>query len=328
MEGMVVSYRPLGGESLGVRSLAALVETPDLRILLDAGASLAMRSRTLPHPEEYKELERTRNRIREAAQVADYVSISHYHFDHYTATWKDIDAVWTWSSYDAAREIYGGKIVFAKEYRSSINPSQRERGYIFGKMAKDFVKEIVYVDGKKIQVDDTTISFSGPMPHGEEGTPLGYVLMTSISHGDESILHCSDIQGPISSVTRDFILASKPTTLILSGPPLYLSGFKVDPTSVRRGIRNLEKLARAVPVTIVDHHLLRSIEGLATVSKLRGIAERSGNSIKTTAEYLTRENTLLEAERMRIYEEKPPSKDFLKWSRMRESKRAKTIPPY
>ena len=325
---MVISYRPLGGESLGVRSLAALVETPDLRILLDAGASLAMRSRTLPHPQEYKELERTRNRIREAARVADYVSISHYHFDHYTATWKDVDAVWTWSSYDVAQEIYGGKIVLAKEYRSGINPSQRERGYIFGKMAKDFVKEIVYVDGKRIQVGDTTLSFSGPMPHGEEGTQLGYVLITSINQGSESILHCSDVQGPISTETRDFILASKPTTLILSGPPLYLSGFKVDPPSVRRGIRNLEKLARVVPVTIVDHHLLRSIEGLATLGKLKGIAEKSGNSLKTNAEYLNRENTLLEAERMRIYEENPPDKDFLKWTRMRESKRAKTIPPY
>lgn len=324
----MISYLPLGGESLGVRSLAALVETPDLRILLDAGASLAMRSRTLPHPEEYKELERTRNRIRDAAKNADYVSISHYHLDHYTATWRDIEAVWTWSSYDAAQEIYGDKILLAKEYRSAINPSQRERGYIFGKMAKDFAKEILYVDGKKIQVNNTTISFSQPMPHGEEGTQLGYVLMVSINHGGESILHCSDIQGPISTNTRDFILASKPTTLTMSGPPLYLSGFKVDPPSVRRGVRNLESLVSVVPVTIVDHHLLRSLEGLETLDMLRKIAEKNGNSLKTNAEYLNRENTLLEAERIKIYEENPPSKDFLKWTRMKESKRAKTIPPY
>jgi predicted metallo-beta-lactamase superfamily hydrolase len=270
------------------------VETPDLRILLDAGVSLAMRSRTLPHPEEYKELQRTRMRIRDAAKVADYITISHYHFDHYTATWKDIDALWTWSSYDAAQEIYGDKVVLAKEYRNAINPSQRERGYIFGKMAKDFVKEIKYVDGKKIQVNDTTILFSDPVPHGEEGTQLGYVLITSILHG----------------------------------APLYLSGFKVDPPSVRRGVRNLETLVREVPMTIPDHHLLRSMEGMETLDKLRRVAEESGNSLKTNAEYLNRENTLLEAERKRLYEENPPSKEFLKWSKMKESKRARTIPPY
>ncbi len=81
-------------------------------------------------------------------------------------------------------------------------------------------------------------------------------------------------------------------------------------------------------MTIPDHHLLRSMEGMETLDKLRRVAEESGNSLKTNAEYLNRENTLLEAERIRLYEENPPSKEFLKWSKMKESKRSKTIPPY
>jgi len=41
-----------GAESLGVRSLATLVKTPDVKVFVDAGALLGMRSYLLPHPLE------------------------------------------------------------------------------------------------------------------------------------------------------------------------------------------------------------------------------------------------------------------------------------
>jgi len=51
---------PVGEESLGVRSMCLYVETRDVRILFDAGVSLAPRRFGLPpHP---RELERARVR--------------------------------------------------------------------------------------------------------------------------------------------------------------------------------------------------------------------------------------------------------------------------
>lgn len=82
----MIKITPLASESLGVRSLAVFVETPDIKLLLDAGASLAPRFGKLPHPLEYKALKAAREKIRRYAQRADLITITHYHFDHYTQT--------------------------------------------------------------------------------------------------------------------------------------------------------------------------------------------------------------------------------------------------
>ena len=140
---MGIKFEFAGAESLGVRSLATFVRTPDIKILLDAGASLGMRSSLLPHPLEYRSLKETKERITKYSKKADFITISHYHLDHYIATWKEVDAVWSWSSYEQAKEVYENKMVYAKAFRNNINISQRKRGYLFGKMASDFCKGIV-----------------------------------------------------------------------------------------------------------------------------------------------------------------------------------------
>jgi predicted metallo-beta-lactamase superfamily hydrolase len=67
---------PLAAESLGVRSMCTLVETPDVRILLDAGVSLCpSRFGLPPHPLEYKAIIEARRRIAEAAEMADVVTV-------------------------------------------------------------------------------------------------------------------------------------------------------------------------------------------------------------------------------------------------------------
>ena len=68
---------PLAAESLGVRSMCTYVETPDVRILLDAGASLCPnRFRLPPHPEEIKAIDLCRRKIAEAADKAEIVTLS------------------------------------------------------------------------------------------------------------------------------------------------------------------------------------------------------------------------------------------------------------
>ncbi|MCP8316690.1 MAG: MBL fold metallo-hydrolase [archaeon] len=195
---MTIKITPIASETLGVRSMATFVETPDVKLLIDAGASLGPRFGILPHPIEYKALKEARNSLERFAIKADAVTISHYHFDHYTATWSSIETKWTWSSYDVAKKIYSGKVILAKDYRDSINASQRKRGWIFSKIANEFAREIRYVDSSTIEFGDTLINFSQPLPHGEDDTSLGFVLSLHIKHCDEDLLYCPDFQGPIS----------------------------------------------------------------------------------------------------------------------------------
>ena len=57
---------PLADESLGVRSMAVYVETSTIRVLLDAGVSLApKRYGLLPHPAEFEALKEARGRLAE-----------------------------------------------------------------------------------------------------------------------------------------------------------------------------------------------------------------------------------------------------------------------
>ena len=88
-----IKVTPLAEESFGVRSMCTHVETSDIQIILDAGASLApKRNGYPPHPKEYDALAQCRKRINKAA-----------------------------------KKIYNAKLVLAKSYRSKVNASQRGR---------------------------------------------------------------------------------------------------------------------------------------------------------------------------------------------------------
>ena len=64
--------------------MCTFVETPDVKVLLDAGASLATRRHGHPpHLKEYQAMSECRKQILAAAESADVVTVSHYHFDHY-----------------------------------------------------------------------------------------------------------------------------------------------------------------------------------------------------------------------------------------------------
>ena len=91
-----IKVTPLAAESFGVRSMCTFVETPDVKVLLDAGISLCPNRFGLPpHPIEFKTIDRLRRRIAEAADKAEVVTISHYHFDHHTPSFEDWLVNWT-----------------------------------------------------------------------------------------------------------------------------------------------------------------------------------------------------------------------------------------
>ena len=321
-----IRVTPLAAESLGVRSMCTFVETPDVKVLLDAAASLGPSRWGLPpHPREYEALAECRARISKAAAKADVVTISHYHFDHHTPSFAD----WfcNWSSAEIAEGIYEEKMVLAKNYRSKINYSQRQRGWMFKRTAGKCAKTLETADGRAFEFGDTRLRFSEPVFHGIKDTFLGWVLMATVEHAGERMMFTSDVEGPMYDPTLTMILGAAPDLLIIGGPPLYLAESKVDDAHIRRGMENLVQLVKNVPTTILEHHTLRDSDWRAACQALFDTASKLGHSVFTAAEFLKQENNLLECRRSALFETEPPDSDFKKWMNQPLSERRETRPP-
>lgn len=322
---MKILVKPLCAESLGVRSTSTYVETPDIKVLIDAGAALGPRNGLLPHTLEYKALGEAKKKIAYYAAKSDVVVISHYHYDHFSPFFSTLDTKWTWCDKKVAEEVYSNKIVYIKDFKSSINYSQKGRGWIFSKLLKNVAKMVYIADGRSFYYGGTTIQFSEPLYHGEEGSKLGYVLATIFRSRDLTFIHASDVQGPISNKTLDFILKEKPDVLIIGGPPTYLSN--VNEENIEQAKRNLSRLIEGTKLMILDHHLLRDLRALDFVRELNRKAKKFGNRVQTFAEYQDKPNLLLEAKREELYQNERPSEEFMRWTKLPLEAQKATLPP-
>ena len=316
---------PVAFESLGVRSMCTYVETPDIKVLLDAGVSLGPSRFSLPpHPKEYRALRERRTLMLKLAEKADLVTVSHYHFDHHTPSY--IDWASNWSSPEIADKIYSGKTVLAKSFKSKINPSQRHRGWMFTKTISKRAR-LEFADGRTFQFGATMIRFSAPIFHGREGSELGWVLMTTIVHDDDILLFAPDIQGPIHEKTLELILKEWPVLAIVGGPPLYLVEFSENRKKIDLAMTNLATIAKQVPTIIIDHHLLRDMNWMKIAQPVFDTASSLDHKVLTAAEYAGEESNLLEAKRKDLYETESPSKDFIEWSNITLQERKTILPP-
>ncbi len=123
----MLKFKPIWFDSLGAKSSCCLIQTPDASILIDPGIAAMQRSfpasdyqKALWKKEGYKE-------IKKAAEKADIIIITHYHYDHF----KDFD-----------KQLYQKKLIFAKNPNIWINDSQRKRAFKFySKYVKTFGKK-------------------------------------------------------------------------------------------------------------------------------------------------------------------------------------------
>lgn len=316
---------PIGFESFGVRSMCTFVETPDVRILIDAGVALGPRFGKLPHPREYQARNRCRARIREFAGKADVLVVSHYHNDHHTPNYTE--TVWLGCSAEESEQIYQDKIALVKDIRNSINFSQRRRGWMFQRFIKRIGSRCEVADGKTFEYGATKIKISQPVPHGDEQSELGWVIMTTIESQERKFLHASDVQGPIAKQTTRMILKENPELLILGGPPAYLEGVKVDKAVIRKGMENAARIAGKVPMVIFEHHLLRCEDWKDRAKPVYEVGKKAGNLVSTAAEYVGEPPQVLEAIRPQLYEQELPSAEFLKWSKLKREKQRIQPPP-
>lgn len=307
---------PLAAESLGVRSMCTYVETPDVRVLLDAGVSLCPNRFGLPpHPKEFEAIIDCRKRIAHFADKAEVVTLSHYHFDHHTPSYGDWLSQWTEDS-ETARQIYQGKHVLMKNPRECINASQRHRGWLFQQTGAKHAKKWETADSKSFLFGSTLIRFSEPVFHGSEDSFLGWVLMTVIEFQGEKFMFAPDVQGPISMRTLQLLVQEKPDMIMLGGPPLYLAGFRVDEKQIQTGLTNLKEVVKHVPTTILEHHILRDENWNEKTTDVFYCAFEAGHTVLTAAQFLNKPNIFLEAKRKTLFKEHPPSKDFERWMKL------------
>jgi uncharacterized protein len=316
-----IKVTPLAAESFGVRSMCTLVETPDVAVLLDAGVSLAPYRFSLPpHPLEFQAISLLRQTITEAADKAQVVTISHYHFDHHTPSFEDWVVNWTEDG-ETARQIYQNKTVLVKNPKKNINASQRQRAWMFQKTGGKHAKTLEAADGKTFTFGGTTLRFSEAVAHGSEDSMLGWVIMATVRCGEERFMFAPDIQGPMSMHTLGLILAQKPTVIMLGGPPLYLGGFRVELEQLEAGTANLIRIVEAVPMVVLEHHALRDE---AWKTKMAGLFQKASaleHGVVTAAEYAGKENLFFESKRKQLYCDHPPSAEFMKWTKTLNNKK-------
>jgi len=304
--------------------MCTLVETPDVTVLFDAGVSLCpYRFRLPPHPIEFKTIQKLRKSVAKAADKAQVVTISHYHFDHHTPSYEDWVVNWTEAD-ETARQIYQNKTVLMKNPRDKINASQRQRAWLFQKTGGKNAEKLESADGKTFKFgEETVLRFSEAVFHGSEESMLGWVVMTLVEYADELFMFAPDIQGPMSTHTLELIKTAKPHMIILGGPPFYLDGFKVSEAQLQLGVNSLAAIVEAVPLTILEHHALRDEAWRLKTKQVYACAAEVGHKVMTAAEFAGDENNFLESKRKMLYVENPPSKECERW--MREGLKAKSI---
>jgi predicted metallo-beta-lactamase superfamily hydrolase len=142
------------------------------------------------------------------------------------------------------------------------------------------------------------LHFSHAVPHGDPDLTDESVMMTLVE-GDQRFLHAPDIQ-LLHDQTVSRILDWQPDIVLAGGPPLYLS--KLTEAQIARAWQNALRLARGVEIFILDHHLLRSREGVTWLEKLSTAA---GRPVLCAADYMGKDRMLMEAERESLYQRFP-----------------------
>ena len=286
MEASILRIIPLASESMGVRSMATLVQTDDVRIVIDPAVALApSRFGLPPHFLEERAKEELWARIKERVGSADVLVVTHYHYDHFEPKEPG---------------IYGGKRVLLKHPRRMINPSQRERAASFIPSIKGLAEMIEYADGRSFRFGETKIGFSKPVPHGFTAS-RGYVVEVRVEVGD-IFVHTSDVQGPVLDEHVNFILSEKPSTLFVDGPSTYFDS-PLSEIELRRANENLVKIIREAEVgrIIVVHHLTRDAEYKERINPVLDAGWEAGVPVQVAAEFLEAEPNLLEARRQELY---------------------------
>nr|WP_320190991.1 hypothetical protein [uncultured Desulfobacter sp.] len=281
----------IGAESLGVRGLCCFLSVANQRILIDPGIALGFfRKGQMPHPVQVAVGEVIREKIIHAWGKATDIVFSHFHGDHVPLT----DANPYQLGVVRVADLNPGVRIWTKS-SEFLSAKERER-YIA-------LKERLDARWQEGTPGVDPLRLSVPVPHGRKTARKEMVMMTRIKDGTVFV-HAPDIQ-LLDDDTVDLVLKWQPDILLVGGPPLYLE--QLSSNLRNRAWQNAVRLAGSVEVLILDHHVMRSIEGLLWLDRL---SSESGRRVFCAADFMGVPRRLLEAQREMLYEKMPVS---LEW---------------
>ena len=274
---------PIAFDSLGTRSMATYIETDDIKIVIDPSVALGkIRYGLPPHPMEINQESLHWADIRQYSQQADVLIVTHYHYDHHNPSEPD---------------IFRDKIALIKHPGKNINKSQKERSAYFLDVIGSIPDQIEYSDDREFKFGSSRIKFSQAVPHGNNDR-LGYVTEVAITDGNYKLVHTSDIEGGNLDCQRDFIIQEDPDMVIFDGPMTY---------PYQNVIPNIVQILKETRVTdfIIDHHYLRNLKWREKMAEVFDIADRLEKRFICAAQFLGKQEELLEARRKQLYKECP-----------------------
>ena len=280
-----MSLEIIGAESLGVRSLCCLVKLRNRCIIIDPGVSLGyMRHGLLPHPLQIAEGRRVREKILQSLNNATDVVFSHFHGDHVPL----IDA----NPYQLSIESLPSRFHQLRCWSKSDDGLSSKMNKRFRDLSDLFGSNLQIAEGRS----QGPLSFSEAVPHGELNSNLGTLMMTRIEMDNRVFVHASDIQ-LLDAPTVDRVINWQPDIVLAAGPPLYLD--QLSKAERDSAWDNALRLVSNIDMVILDHHLMRSVEGTVWLDEL-SIAV--GKKVFCAADFMGRPRQLLEAQRVQLYE--------------------------
>ena len=278
----------LATESLGVRGMCCLVRAGKHSILIDPGVALGYRRHNLlPHPSQVAVGVKTRDAIIQALKNSTDIVFSHFHGDHipllqanpYQLAFSQLPPCFT-------------RLPCWSKSREGLSKIMQHRAEDLAELLGSNMKE-----AEGISVGPMT--FSHAVPHGAKKSRFGSIMMTRVAADGQVFVHASDIQ-LLDDSAVETILDWNPDIVFTAGPPLYLQ--TLDDRLKARAWKNAIRLADDIATLIIDHHLLRSHEGMDWLNKL---SERVGKKIYCAADYMNQQRCLLEARRDEFYRSIP-----------------------
>ncbi len=278
----------LGAESLGVRGLCCVVKTRGRKVVIDPGVALGFRRHgLLPHPVQVAACERTRRLIEKALQDATDIVISHYHGDHHPL----VDANPYQLSVKRVAELCQSPKFWTKGTEDlSYNQARRAKA-----LANSLGRTLPVAEG----ISEGPLSFSSPVPHGNQGRRGGSVMMTRVEDNGDVFVHASDIQ-MLNDEAIGKIIAWQPHVVLVSGPPIYLPSLTLGERD--DALRRTLQLANEVDTLILDHHLMRSRKGEQWLDYVSSLTRRR---VACAADFMGCHRSPLEAERVLWYKKLP-----------------------
>jgi predicted metallo-beta-lactamase superfamily hydrolase len=280
---------PLAADSMGVRSMATFVESRDAGFLIDPGAVLAERRRSLPpRPLETDCLRKALERISLFVKNTRVIVITRWDPEHVRFE---------------SPEWMKGKRLLVKNPNLSLSPERRTRAFEFLKTVRNLCEEIVFADGCTFAFGASRITFgdfipAGPADSREASIPL------AVMEGDETFAFSSAAKGVYPEPTALFLASAKPAVLYLDGPdtnPAERTIRRPAPAPLIRRMRRLiaESGSRRI---LYDHHPIRDPEWRRKAEPLFQAAMEQGAVLQTAAEYRGEEILELESRRKSLFD--------------------------